>query len=60
MFVMNTYTFDCLAPNGIIVTRIEVKASSYWSAKRKLELYHPGYDNYILTDRPSLFQLIHC
>jgi len=57
---MNTYTFDCIAPNGVIVTTIEVKASSYWSAKRKLEIFHPGYDKYVLTDRPSLFQLIHC
>lgn len=56
---MYTYTFDCIGPKGIVVTTIEVKAASYWSAKRKLEMFHPGYEQYVLTDRPSLFQLIH-
>ena len=56
---MYTYTFDCIGPKGIVVTTIEVKAASYWSAKRKLEMFHPGYQEYVLTDRPSLFQLIH-
>ena len=56
---MNSYTFNCIASNGEVVTRIEVKASSYWSAKNKLELFHPGYEQYVLTDMPSLFQLIH-
>lgn len=57
---MYKYTFDCIASNGVIVTRIEVEAHSYWAAKRKLELFHPGYDKYVLTDSPSLFQLINC
>jgi hypothetical protein len=47
---MDKFMFDCIGTKGSLVTRIEMYATNYWSAKIKMQLYYPGYVDYIYVD----------
>ena len=47
---MDKFVFDCIGTNGSLVTRIEMYAVNYWSAKMKMQLYYPDYVDYIYVD----------
>jgi len=51
---MDKFIFDCIGTKGSLVTRIEMYATNYWSAKIKMQLYYPGYVDYIYVDDNEL------
>lgn len=47
---MKQFVFNCIAPNGVIVRTVEIISTGYWSAKRKVQILHPGYQRYSLLE----------